>query len=405
VLGALAELLEHWRDPASAPRRTLQAELPAATGFSAAVVREGLARALAPWSGEALLALARAELGAAALGEADRCKAGAPRVARGFDVTAVLLAGALPTPTLLALIAPLAVGSPVVAKTASADPITARVVAASLAAVDADLGAALQVSSFASEDEACLDALLAAPCVVATGSDDAVAAVAARLRPGQRLVARGHRLSVALLGPEAQAGAALEEAAAALALDVALWDQLGCLSPVALYVVGGAAGCDRAAERLAAALAEVEARLPRGRVGLDARVAIATGRAEAEFRAATRARVALHGDASAPWVVVREADATFQGSPLHRFVRVHPVEGAAEAIRALRPIGPQLAAAGVAGFGTRTGELARALAELGASRVCRFGRFQSPPLAWCQDNQGVLLPLCRLADLEVEAPG
>jgi hypothetical protein len=404
VASVLAELLERWRDPRSAPRRRLEAELPAATGFTAPVVREGLARALAPWTAEALLALVRSELGPGALGEADATPGAPRRLAQGFDLTAVLLAGALPTPTLLALVAPLLVGSAVVAKPASADPVTAQVVAESLAELDADLAAALCVLVFESADEARLDALLEAECVVATGSDETVTAVRARLHPAQRLVARGHRLSVALLGRDAHAGAALEEAMSALALDVALWDQLGCLSPVALWVVGDDAACDRAAQRLGAALAEAETRWPRGRVGVEAKAAIAAARAEAEMRAAAREGVALHGGVESGWTVVREADAGFRGSPLHRFVRVHRARDPDEALRALRPLGAHLAAVGLAGFGAGREELGRGIAGLGASRVCRFGSFQSPPLAWCQDNQGVLLPLTRLSDWEI-GPG
>ena len=78
-------------------------------------MREGLAVALANWDGNALRRLVASELD--------------PKGARkGFDVTAVLLAGSIPMPSLLALIAPLAVGSPVLAKPASRDPVTAPLV-------------------------------------------------------------------------------------------------------------------------------------------------------------------------------------------------------------------------------------------------------------------------------------
>ena len=52
TLDALCQWIELWRDPSSSWRRQLEETLPDATGFSPAVVREGLAlgrpRPLAP---------------------------------------------------------------------------------------------------------------------------------------------------------------------------------------------------------------------------------------------------------------------------------------------------------------------------------------------------------------------
>jgi hypothetical protein len=81
-------------------------------------------------------------------------------------------------------------------------------------------------------------------------------------------------------------------------------------------------------------------------------------------------------------------------------VRVVPVEREADLVEALGPLGPHLAAVALAGFGRERGDVARRLAELGASRLCAPGRMQAPPLAWHQDGQGVLLPFARFADLE-----
>jgi hypothetical protein len=126
TLDALAGVLDTWRDPSSSARVTLEAELPAATGFSAAMVREGLSRALDGWSGDALRALVDAELGGSAA--LDR---GGATAATGFDTTALILAGSIPLPTLLALVTPLVLRSAVLAKPAARDPVTPRIVARS----------------------------------------------------------------------------------------------------------------------------------------------------------------------------------------------------------------------------------------------------------------------------------
>ena len=61
-------------------------------------------------------------------------------------------------PTLLALLAPLALGSPVLAKAASRDPLTAREWLRSLTATDAELAACADVLDFPSDADACVRA-------------------------------------------------------------------------------------------------------------------------------------------------------------------------------------------------------------------------------------------------------
>ena len=385
VVDTLCLVLESFRNHATPSRVRLEAELPSATGFTPEVVHAGLDLALEGWTREALLQLAARELGPAG-----------PYLVSGHQTTAVLLGGALPTPTLLALLAPLVLRSPVIAKTSQHDPVTARVFSYALAAADFGLGESLEVITFPGSDALRMQAFLATDCVVATGSDETIASLAARVRPPRRFVGYGHRVSVAALGPEALSGAALAEAARGLALDVSLWDQLGCLSPVSVFVTGSAPAV---AEAIAAALSELAVRLPRGRVPREASVAFAHARGEAEMRAAAGQSVTVYGDAS--WTVVAEADARLRPAPLHRFLHVHPVSGENGLLKALLPLAPHLAGVALAGFGNATAALAAALAGLGASRICAPGRLQAPPLAWRHDGQPVLLPLARFTDIEL----
>jgi Acyl-CoA reductase (LuxC) len=382
VIDALAAVLDRWRDPASPERRALERDLPAATGFSAPNVREGLARGLAPWSGDALRSLAERELA---------CGGG---LARGYDVTAVLLAGAIPMPTLLSVIAPLAVRSAALVKTAARDPITAPLVARSIAAIDGPLGRCVEVVGFPGTDATCLEVFLSGECVLATGSDETIESVAARLAPHQKLLRHGHRFSLALLGRAACEGAALDDAARGLALDTALWDQLGCLSPIAVYVAGDAAACERVAAALARALDRVGRELPRGAVDARGAALFAHERAGAELRAAAGKPVALHAAEDASWAVVCEPDAVPRPAPLHRFVRVHRLGAPEQLGSALGPLAAQLASVAIAGFGSAEPEVAIRLRLLGASRVCAPGELQAPPLEWPRDG---LAPLASLA--------
>jgi hypothetical protein len=339
------------------------------------MVAEALAAGLAPYTGRALLDLVRAD------GEA----------LDGFDVTAAVLAGAIPLPAFVAILAPLALRSPVLVKPSAHDPVTARLVVRSLAERDALLGASVEVADFRRDDAKALAALCSAPCVAATGSDAAIEAIAARIRPAQRFVGAGHRFSVSVVGPEAMRGAEIARTAEDLGRDVARWDQLGCLSPIAVHVADAdPRSADRMADALAAALRDAEMRWPRGRIEPGAAAAIARERAEAEMRGA-----AVRSSDDTRWTVVREADAALRGTPLHRFVRVHPAADVADALAALRPHAAHLASVAIAGFGAATDRVARALAKLGASRVCAPGELQAPPLAWPRDGRPVLRSLAR----------
>src|SRR5204863_402246 len=136
-------------------------------------------------------------------------------------------------------------------KSGRADPPIAPAFQRALVAVDPARAATVVAAYWPGGDLAREDAALGRAEVVAvTGSDATLAALAPRL--GRRLIAHGPRWSVAVVG---RAAAAEVDA---IALDVALHEQRGCLSPHAVYVTGDARGF---AERLAAALDAVAVRL------------------------------------------------------------------------------------------------------------------------------------------------
>jgi hypothetical protein len=383
---ALCAVLELWRRSASPFRKELEERLPQESGFHPETVRAGLELGLAHWSGDALREAVTREL---AWG------------ASGFPLTSVLLAGSIPMPTLLSMLLPLLLGSPVLARPASRDPVTAGVVAASIAEIDPFLGGCVALHSFSHDDEAAAALFFASECVVATGSDETLARIATRVTPPQRLVAYGHRLSVAVVGGAATHGNALRDTASGLARDVALWDQLGCLSPLVVFVEGTHAEGDVLAEELARALAAAGRRWPRGELSTATAAEIRRERSEAEMRRAGGRALRVHAGEELGWTVVLEDDPWPRPAPLHRFVRVSPVASRMELLDALRPLARHLAGVAVAGFDEETPALSRVLLELGASRVCAPGQLQAPPLGWHHDGQPLLLPLARLGDDEL----
>jgi hypothetical protein len=398
VLDVLGTVLEHWRDPNSVWRRDLEDRLPAVTGFTAPMIGEGLNRALGDWTSDALRELAIRELG-----PIDPPDAASDRRISGFDTTAVLLAGSIPMPSLLALIAPLAVRSPVLAKAASRDPLTPHLVAQSIAEADAELGRCIRVVDFAAANEDCTRALLTADCICATGSDATIATVQSQVRPPRRLVVDGHRLSIAAVVPPESAERRIE-LAERLAVDIALWDQLGCLSPIAVFAVDPEpAHAAALAEAIAAALANAEQNWPRGSIDASTAHEIAQQRAEAELRRAAGRAVEIHASDATAWTVIVEDGPEPRPAPLHRFIRIVPVPDSRRLLEAIHPFAAHLAAVAIEGFGEETAGLAHALANLGASRVCAPGSLQSPPLDWRHAGRGVLAPLARFSDIEAIA--
>ena len=398
-LDSLCRVLDAWSSPQSTHRIRLQAELEDSSGFSKEVIRAGLARGLADWNGDALRAVVERELGTI-----DRLDAaGATRIS-GFDLTATILAGAIPTPTLLAIFLPLVLQSPVLVKSSQRDRKTAHRVIASIAEVDTELARCVEVVDFPRDDTEATQALLAAPCIVAMGSNATLQELARHVHPWQRWVGYGQRLSLAALGPHISNSPALPATAEKLAQDVALWDQSGCLSPAAIFVLGNAKTAAEVADCLANALRDLGPRWPRGTIGSHDAAAIHHQREESRLRTAAGQEVCVHASEDTGWTVIAEADASWRPTPLHRFVRVYPVADIPRLCTALAPLSPYLSSVAIDGFGAERAELAGELARLGASRLCAPGDLQAPPLGWHHDGRPLLLPIVRISDDEPPNP-
>ena len=372
VIAALATLLDCWREPDGPWQSTLASRLAEHAGFSESNVRDGLRVALADWNEAGLRRLVARELG-------DR-----PATQRhGFPLTSILCAGVIPMPTLLQIVLSLLVRSPALVKPASRDPVTASLVAASVASVDADLADCVGIVPVDSSDEAGLNDLLASECIVSSGADATIGAVQARLSRGQRFVGYGHRFSIAVL-----ADSTLDsEHARSIALDVSLWDQLGCMSPIEIYAVGDdAAARARFARALADALRQREEVAPLGEIDAASASLVRHERETVRMRLANGGGGQLVESDGLRWTVVEEPDAAQRPAPLHRFIRILPVTDERALQEALAPRAHQLSSAAVAGFSP-------SIPALAGVRRCPPGQMQAPPLDAPHDGKLLLAPL------------
>jgi len=397
-LAGVSRTLALWTAADSPFRRELAEALGAATPFHPRTVAEGLESGLRAWDPERFRTCCREEL--ASVGSEPEAGRGRRAIAP-FQWTAVLAGGAIPMPTLLSGLLPLVGGSPVLLRETSKDPVTGSLLKRSLEQVDPDLARAFEPIAFSSEDEAALAAFLEAPCVVATGSDETIGQLGRRLRPSQRFVAYGHRFSIAILAGDCiRDPARLAALAHELALDVARWDQSGCLSPAMLYLLEVApADRHRLATALADALDRIARTLPRGTVPLEARAAQAQARDEARMRAASgREMLVLDGESA---LVILEDEIRARPAPLHRCLRLLPAATIPELLGALEPFRGQLSNVALAGLGSAQAEaLEGALAALGVCRITTPGRLQTPPVDWPHDGLPLLLPMLRFLQSE-----
>jgi hypothetical protein len=181
---------------------------------------------------------------------------------------------------------------------------------------------------------------------------------------------------------------------------VARWDQSGCLSPAFVYLVGLDDTARRGvAQHLGRALDSLSEEMPRGAVSKPALATLAIELGEARMRAASDPAVVVIEAHEA--TLVLEADARPRPAPLHRFLRLHPVDDGAGLVRALEPFRGQLSNVAFAGFpDDARRSLEDALAALGVSRFTAPGQLQTPPVDWPHDGLPLLLPMARFASAD-----
>jgi len=393
VVAVIGELLDRIRDVKSIWHAALVGDVTANSGFSLETVSAGLEMAMEHWDSQALAAMVA--------NETESLRDNQERHLRGYSMTSVVLAGAIPMPNLLNSILPLLVGSPVIVKPSSRDLHTPGLVARCLADIDSELGQCIEVVSFPSADQEAMSLFLSSPCVMASGSDETILQIRNRLVPSQCFVGYGHKFSVAVVHSSSLRQAhLLDEISQALSIDISLWDQLGCLSPAAIYVLGEDAEENRLIllDALSEQLAEREAQWPRGEATDRIRANIRSERDEAEMRASVSGGPKLRHSETSNWTVIAENDSKWRPTPLHRFVRLYPVQNTGALSATLHPLSPHLSSVAMAGFEAGSDYETRLIDQfrgLGFSRICEPGRLQAPPLSWRHDGRALLEPLAR----------
>jgi hypothetical protein len=408
LINIFAKLGKEWLDP-EFPFRKMALELgPAQTGFGVKTLAAGLDHYFKQLTTESLEALVIQDLGSLTRLDqftANNVEARQDRssITRGPELLVQITGGVLPNAPSTSIILGLLARSAQFIKCASGTSFLPRMFAHSLYSAQPKLGACLELAEWKGGNRELEDALFAeAPCVTATGSDESLAEIRNRLPANVRFVGYSHKLSLAYIARESLEKSGAEKIASAITDDVIAWNQLGCLSPQAVYVETGAEPDSHA---LAAAIAnELEAREqtdPRGPVSPEISAAISTRRMFYEVRAASGPDTQIWSSAgSTAWTVVHETSDPFQTSCLNRFLFVKPVANFDDFLTSIELLQGKISTVGLAAPMARVQQIAPQLSNVGVTRICRIGSMQNPPFTWRHDGRPSLGELITWTDLE-----
>ena len=270
-----------------------------------------------------------------------------------------------------------------IVKTASAEPIFFAQFARTLVEIDPDAAARLEVVHW-SRSRADLTAALIAKCerVVVYGDDLTIESLH---RPN--VIGFGSRVSAAVVASGALVPSRIDALAEALARDVALFEQLGCLSLHQVFVVGSADGIARdLAVRMSAALESLGKSMPPARIPLSDAAQVRAVRERARWRAIAGEPVELFEGRALEWTLIFEPHGalndSFKVSPGFRTVHVTGLRNLAELRERVESAAGRIEAVAVACDESEAAEIRATLATMGIPYICAPGAMQSPPLDW-----------------------
>jgi Acyl-CoA reductase (LuxC) len=407
--GSLGKALGAWRDRDFAPRRATVAAIAEAWGYSELLLETSFDALLRPFTDQSMAAFAASVVTPPDDRESAR------------EIVGMVMPGNLPGAGLHEVLLSLLSGRGLILKTSATEPFFFAALARTLREVDKTLADRLAVFNWdrARED---LTAAMSASCdwLVAFGNDSTLRHLdevypetfnPAGWQRGQLRTGFGQRFSGAYVGGDAaQAGVDAHKQSAtieALALDVSLFEQAGCLSPHHVFVedrkrVAGKSNdvtSHLTAYQFAAALAGALDRLavklpPPVRLGLETSASLRRAREAARWRALGGETVAMWEGASLGWTVIYDEEATFTPSPGFRTVTVSSVCGVDGLARRLAEVDGRLES--FTTIGSDLDDVKRCLIERGVSYLAAPGMMQSPPLLWRHGGGAFLDALTRL---------
>lgn len=389
ILAAIDRVCRRWLDRSDPVRREAEERLASGTGLAPAMLEQGLSQMIRRVQG--LPVLLDADLSSRyALDRFIDRPGGMRSMAFGPGLLTCVFSGNVPGIPAFDMALALALKSACLVRVAAEEPDFAPLFARSVAEVDASLGEAIHVTRWEYGES---QPYQLAGAVLAYGSDRSIAAIRRLVPDTVRFLGHGHKLSFACIAAEG----ATAETASRLALDVAMYDQQGCVSPHMAFVErGGPLSPEGFAQAAAGGLAALQTRMPRGQLSLDEAAALRSARDEAEFTA----DACFFSPDDLAWAVVHQEEPSFLPSPLNRLLRTYALDSLAEVEELVAPHAGFLQTVAFAGPEEKRLAVAEALGRLGASRIVPVGQAQEPHPLWRHDGRPTAGDLVRWVDIE-----
>lgn len=405
VLDLLDRVGRLWSNPEFGPRQLAIRHLPEVVGFSPQMVERGLDELGRLLSRPNLLEMLRYELGVPEALDRWTWRPGFNGYVRGMPLGIVLHVspGNVFLGAVDSLLRGLLTKNTNLLKVSSADPIFPLLFARTLADQDREgrISSSFAILTFRG-GESDLEARFKARCqgTVVWGGEQALQAWGRDLPAGNRLVAYGPRMSLAVITREWLEKADLAESAGALARDVVMWEQRGCGNPQMLFLEDSGARGEDFLGAVREALDEAAESLPPARLSRDEQIEILRERELARFGELTGESRAWNSPGGTRWTVLWRRATDRLGSPLNRTLVVHPYSRWGEVLGALAPYREVLQSVGLGASGPALRDLSTDLVGLGATRITEIGRMHSAKAGSPHDGSFQLGRLLRWVSIE-----
>ncbi len=290
--------------------------------------------------------------------------------------------GRLPDPALTVLVTALMLRIPVLIKPPSAHADFTRVLVSAIQEADPDIGACIGMLDLSGRSPELQEYIRLSQQVMVFGDDETVARVRAA-RPGRPVIGFGHREAV-----EVVMGTCTDKVFDAIARDICMYDQAGCLSPHVVALHRDAMPVGTFSRRLYKSIRAWEQRLPTGKITLDD---LAGGRIFIQDLK-KRGGHLVERDNIFPNVAF-DISRPFHSGPGNRFVQVLTFSDPDDLYSLLAPLHGHIQAFAVH---PDPGDLVPWLRQhpvCAGAWLTRPGTLQSPPLTWPEDGSFMGLEL------------
>ena len=403
---------EKWLDPSYRYRRQAIDQINALTGFSPETVAHSIDLEMKSSRYQHLMQALRNEIGNPSYLDGFQENPNLCGFTRAYGPALVgaIFSSNIPALPHLEVMRTILLKSSCVGRVSAGEPIFLSLYARSLSEIDSSIASCLAVTYWEREDFDCETAFLGSiDHIVAYGGDSQIQRLMSAKPNWMRATWHGHKLGVAYVTRGALGAGGLRELARKIAYDFSIFDGHACLCPQVCFVERGG---ETDPLGFSAACAEQmrywQQVLPPRKLDISA----ASRKYHTKEMYLMREMmgedvVVVDAPEDLSFMAVLENTDQIEASPGDRFLRVIPVDNAADVERMLGPLARHLQCAALAcgpDESVRMSEVAGKLAALGISRIVPPGIMGTPSMMWHHDGEACLAKMLRWCDIELLRP-